>query len=463
MSTLVVHYNFALVVVSVLMSMGASYAALSLSDRVRAATTRGLGRLWLIGGAITMGVGIWCMHYLGMLAAELPVPVFYHWPTVLLSLLLAVAASAVTLDVVSLEILSLRHLLIGGLFMGAGIGGMHYVGMSAMRSSAMEHYNPWIVALSVVNAAGFSWLALWIAFASRSRRHATQVRVAASAVMGVGIASMHYLAMAGIHFSLCTAPFSTRSTIKVDLLGECVIAIMTGLVLLVGLGSSTLDERRFTKLQSANAELLAAQSALLEIQQELKQANAMLSELSVRDGLTGLFNRRHFDGALEVEFQRAARDLKSISLLMVDVDMFKALNDGYGHQRGDYCLREVARVLETHSHRGYDVVARYGGEEFVLLLPGADGSAALAIAELLCHAVFELGIENTGSTIADTLTVSIGVACHQPQLNVSPDKLIRDADQALYAAKRSGRNRVEMYADLQHSRELELQSALLPR
>jgi NO-binding membrane sensor protein with MHYT domain len=153
MSTLVVHYTPGLVIVSVLISISASYAALSLSDRVRVATTGGLRRFWLTSGSVTMGVGIWSMHYLGMLALKLPVPVFYFWPTVLLSLLLAIAASSVALSVVSRETLAVRRLLTGGLLMVAGIGAMHYTGMAAMRSSAMEQYNPWIVTLSVVAAA----------------------------------------------------------------------------------------------------------------------------------------------------------------------------------------------------------------------------------------------------------------------------------------------------------------------
>ncbi len=461
MSSLVVHYNFPLVLVSVLISMGASYAALSLSDRVRVATTRRLSLLWLMAGAVAMGVGIWCMHYLGMLAAELPVPVFYHWPTVLLSLLLAIGAAKVALHVVSSEALNWRRLFIGGFFMAAGIGAMHYVGMAAMRSSAMEHYSPWIVALSIVNAACFSWFALWIAFASRrNQEHATRMRFAASSVMGLGISSMHYIAMTGVRFTLCTVPFSTSNTVRVDLLGECVIAIMTGLILLVALGSSTLDKWRYRDLQKANNELLIAQTALLEIQQQLKEANAMLSELSVRDGLTGLFNRRHFDGALETELRRAARDKKPISLLMIDVDKFKGLNDSYGHQRGDYCLREVARVLESHPHRGYDVVARYGGEEFVLLLPGADSLAALAIADSIRRAVLEMGMENKGSTEVDVVTVSIGVSCHHSNASDGPEQLVREADQALYAAKRSGRNRVKLFAQWQESDNFNLKDTV---
>jgi diguanylate cyclase len=447
MSPLAAHYNYGLVVVSILISMGSSNAALSLSDRVLAATTRGFRHLWITGGAVAMGIGIWSMHYLGMLAVDLPVPVYYHWPTVLLSLLLAILAAKIALKVVSVETMSKQRLFIGGLLMAASIGGMHYIGMAAMRSSAMEHYTPWIVVLSVVIAAAFSWLALSIAFLSRKRKkHATRIRLAASVVMGLAISSMHYVAMAGVHFTLCSTPPSMRYTVAVGQLGASVIAIMSALTLMVALGTSTLDRWRFDNLQIANTELMAAQAALLEIQQQLREANAMLSELSVRDGLTGLYNRRHFDAAIETELRRALRNNKPISLLMIDVDLFKSLNDAYGHQRGDHCLREISRVLEQHPRRGYDVAARYGGEEFVLLLPDADCDAALTIAETIRLGVLALHIENLGSPVSDFITVSIGVCCQNPPLEIDVKQFIGEADHALYEAKRSGRNRVGLAA-----------------
>lgn len=445
MQTLAIHYTVSLVIVSVLLSIGASFAALSFSDRLRAATTVGPRRFWLTSGSVAMGAGIWSMHYLGMLALTLPVPIFYFWPTVLLSLLLAIAASRVALSVVSRERLAARRLLGGGLMMGAGIGAMHYTGMAAMRSSAMVHYNPWIVALSVITAAGFSWLALWIAFVSRtSEQNETRMRLAASVVMGLGIAAMHYVAMIGVRFTFSKMQFSMSETVKVDRLGESVIAVVTGLILLAALGTATLDKWRFQDLQKAHKELMQAQEALLATQEELREVNAMLNELSVRDGLTGLYNRRHFDAALDTELRRAARNLRPISLLMIDVDCFKALNDSYGHQRGDDCLRQVARVLTGHPRRGYDVVARYGGEEFVLLLPEADSYAARAAAESIRHAVHALKIENHGSTVGNLVTVSIGVCCDSPHLYDESGRFVREADEALYAAKRLGRNRVEV-------------------
>jgi diguanylate cyclase len=448
MPTLATHYSSGLVTVSVLISICSSFAALSLSDGMRAAATVGVRRFWLASGSVAMGVGIWSMHFLGMLALHLPFPVFYFWPTVLLSMLFAIAASCVALYVVSKEILAPRRLFSGGLLMGAGIGAMHYTGMAAMRSDAMEHYNPWITTLSVLAAGGFSWLALWIAYASRgSEKYETRTRIAASVVMGLGIAAMHYIAMIGVRFTLCSTPFSMSRVLRVDTLGESLIAIVTGWILFMAFGMATLDKWRIGELKKAYADV-QAQKALLESQERLRDMNAMLTELSVRDSLTGLYNRRHFDDVLEREWRRSARTRKPISLLMIDVDCFKALNDGYGHQHGDACLRVVARVLEEHPGRGYDVLARYGGEEFVLLMPDADVDAAQATAESLRFAVHALGIENRGSIACNVVTISVGVCCGTPRMGDGSEEFIRKADAALYVAKGLGRNRVETAIEL---------------
>src|SRR5882724_9208571 len=140
-------YNDALVALSVLIAMFASYVALDIAGRVTAAVgwTRAV---WLLGGAVAMGTGIWSMHYIGMLAFILPVPVAYHWPTVLLSLFAAIVASAIALYVVSRQRMNAFRALAGSVLMGAGIASMHYIGMDAMRLPAMCHYSSFLVVLS---------------------------------------------------------------------------------------------------------------------------------------------------------------------------------------------------------------------------------------------------------------------------------------------------------------------------
>src|SRR5262249_45989813 len=154
-------YDLRLVGLSLVIAVLASYAALDLGGRVTAAQGR-LRLIWLFGGATAMGLGIWSMHYVGMLAYNLPVHVSYDWPTVDASLLAAVAASAISLFVVSRKKMGLSAIGIGGLLMGAGIAGMHYIGMAAMRLPAMHHYSTPLVALSVALAVVISFVALWL-------------------------------------------------------------------------------------------------------------------------------------------------------------------------------------------------------------------------------------------------------------------------------------------------------------
>ncbi|MGK2859876.1 MAG: two-component regulator propeller domain-containing protein [Thermoanaerobaculia bacterium] len=177
---------------------------------------------------------------------------------------------------------------------------------------------------------------------------------------------------------------------------------------------------------------------------QLQSANEELARLARTDALTGLHNRRAFNESLESEWRRAARGGSSLALLMLDVDQFKEFNDVRGHQEGDECLREVASVIQQIARRAGDVNARYGGEEFAVLLGDTELEAAIFIAESLRAAIAELGIPHSASSVSTKVTVSIGVAAGVPGQIESPDDLVRAADKALYAAKRGGRNRVEI-------------------
>src|SRR5271167_500432 len=185
-------YDFRLVVLSIAIAMVASYTALDLVGRVTSIGGR-MRAVWLAGGAAAMGVGIWAMHYVGMLAFRLPIPVEYDWPTVLLSLLAAIFASAIALFVVSRQEMGLFRAVIGSIFMGSGIAGMHYIGMSAMRLHAVCHYSRAIVVISVALAMVISLVALWLTFYFRGGTKSGGWRKALSAMlMGAAIPVMHY-------------------------------------------------------------------------------------------------------------------------------------------------------------------------------------------------------------------------------------------------------------------------------
>ena len=173
-----------------------------------------------------------------------------------------------------------------------------------------------------------------------------------------------------------------------------------------------------------------------------KRVETLLQELSRRDGLTSLANRRHFDECLDREWKRALREKAPLSILMCDIDFFKNYNDTYGHQKGDDCLRAVAGVLEQDLRRPLDVVARYGGEEFILVLPGTPLPGALAVAESIRSSVEALAIPHASSSVGPVVTISFGTATAIPAPDASPSEFISAADQALYRAKSEGRNRV---------------------
>ena len=185
---------------------------------------------------------------------------------------------------------------------------------------------------------------------------------------------------------------------------------------------------------------------LVRKEQQLATANAQLAQLSYTDALTGISNRRHFDARLAEECNRAARQHQSLALLMVDIDHFKRYNDHYGHQAGDLCLQQVANALAACLRRAGELAARYGGEEFVLLLPATDLNGAQVLARHCLDAVQLLALPHAASETAATVTVSIGVTSVQPGPGTDPAVLIDEADAALYQAKHSGRNRLELFA-----------------
>ena len=174
---------------------------------------------------------------------------------------------------------------------------------------------------------------------------------------------------------------------------------------------------------------------------KIKALNQKLERLSYLDELTGLPNRRFFHDVCSREWRRAVRDQKAMAVIMIDIDFFKEINDTQGHQGGDDCLAAVAKAIGKALRRPGDLAARYGGDEFIILLPDSDLTGACCIAESIRHSVSRLHIENAGSPHG-CLTLSIGIAAEKPERQTDWKSLCEAADQALYRAKSSGRNRI---------------------
>jgi PAS domain S-box-containing protein len=248
-------YDYNLVALSVVIAICASYAALDLAGRVTAARGQ-IRAIWLICGAMAMGLGIWSMHYIGMLAFRLPVPVQYDWPTVLLSLVAAVLASAVALYVVSREKMNLWRDIAGSVVMGGGIATMHYTGMAAMRLAGMCQYDASLVALSIALAIVISFVALWLAFLARDERKGVLWRKIGSAmVMGLAIPVMHYTGMAAASFKAASAVPDLSHAASITTLGTAGITIVTLMILSLAVLTSIFDRRFFAQgLELRSAE-----------------------------------------------------------------------------------------------------------------------------------------------------------------------------------------------------------------
>jgi PAS domain S-box-containing protein len=247
-------YDYSEVARSVLIAIAASYAALDLTGRVTAASGR-IRLAWLGCGAAAMGIGIWAMHFKGMLAFHLPVSIEYQWPTVLASLLVAILASAVALYIASRQHMGRVEALTGSLIMGGGIAGMHYIGMAAMRLPAITRFSPLLVTFSILFAILFSLVALLMAFDLREETKWTVPRrLGSSIVMGGAISAMHYTGMAAASF-IPASPPDPFHAVSISPVANNGIAIVTLIVIMAAMVTSSVDRRAAAGVQRLNQEL----------------------------------------------------------------------------------------------------------------------------------------------------------------------------------------------------------------
>ena len=222
------------------------------------------------------------------------------------------------------------------------------------------------------------------------------------------------------------------SDFRNDIIKEYIVAYYVLVIIILFMRNILInqDEKRTT-----------AERQLQANHEQIKVLNAQLELLSITDGLTGLYNRRHFNQVISKEWNRGLRSHNPLTCVLIDVDYFKDYNDAYGHQAGDQCLIDVANVLKDTFRRGGDFVARYGGEEFVILMGDCSKEDAIAAVELLQIELAKLRIPHSGSQVNDYVTISAGIVNEAPTRNQTIDSYIRKADDALYQAKAEGRNK----------------------
>ncbi|WP_312240937.1 putative bifunctional diguanylate cyclase/phosphodiesterase [Pantoea sp.] len=401
---MLVTWDHILVAVSLIVAFMAAFTALDTAGRV--AVSRGwLANLWLTCGGTAMGIGIWAMHFIGMLAMNFPMSMRYDARLTVLSLLLAVVSAILAFtQVVGGSHLTLRRLIAGTVILGSGVVGMHFTGMAALLFSPAISWDPTLVAFSVLIAFSASGTALWLAFHLRQdQRGSLPRRLLAALTMGIAISGMHYVGMAA-------ARFDAAGLMMHHGVSDEGLAVWVTLITLSILGLTLLA----SMLQLAN--------------QELRQ-------LAMHDNLTSLPNRALLEQRLDKAIQRATLNNGAFALMFMDLDGFKAVNDTWGHHVGDRLLIEVAGKLSAPLSEGA-TLARLGGDEFVLLLPDGDAASAAALAQRLV-ALIDAPVELDRYRLR--VSLSVGIALF-PLHGESKQALMLNADSAMYHTKKNGRN-----------------------
>jgi diguanylate cyclase (GGDEF)-like protein len=437
-------YNAWLVTLSFVVAVFVSYTALNLASRV-ATARRKYVRMWLAGGALAMGVGIWSMHFIGMLAFTLPIPLSYDVPKTLASLAVAILVAGFALSIASRKHSSLGRLAGAAVLMGLGIAAMHYSGMAAIRIVPFITYEPKLLILSIVIAIVASFAALWLFFRLRggaSWRIRLQ-RSAAALVMGAAISGMHYTGMFASQFapgSYCIGATSGSSGWLALLIGGFALSVLLITMILL--------------MYDAHLESRSRQHAVA-----LEDANARLRHLATHDSLTELPNRLLLDDRLAQAISYAERREGRVAVLVIDLDRFKMINDSLGHHGGDELLKEVATRLHG-TLRKSDTLARTGGDEFVLIADEATGQADV---EQLAQRLLACFAKPFHILSVDIHTApSIGISIY-PSDGTRAEELMVAADAAMYHSKKVGGNTYSFFTPSMNAfaqQRLELENGL---
>lgn len=430
-------YSAPVVITSIVIAVLASFVTLGLARRVRL-SSGGMAYVWWGCGAIVMGSGVWSMHFVGMQAFELPIALGYNGSMTLLSWGAAVLSAAVALGMTARERVRYWQWLLGALVMGCGISAMHYLGMQAIELTIPITWDFAVVALSVLIAvlASATALQLFRVMCQLSGKRLFVFQTLSALLMGAAICGMHYTGMAAANFANGTVCLTVEALGGDALTG--IVVITTAILLMGALFTLALDARLQSTAFRLNASLSQANA-------QLQSANEALRQRAFADPLTDLPNRLLFEDRLShalVRLERANqyRVQERVSILFVDLDGFKPINDSFGHAAGDEVLILVAQRLQALA-RECDTVARVGGDEFLLLLEGVkDLAACTQVAQRVIHALAQpFHVANKERQI----TASVGIVLYPD--HGSKAQLMAHADAAMYAAKRNGGNDYQVF------------------
>lgn len=416
-----------LIGISFLVAFIASFVALDSAGKI-ATSNKKAAMFWRISGGVTLGIGIWSMHFIGMLAMKMPVPMSYHFALTLVSLLAAILASTLAINIaVAGSTLSAKRLTAATLLLSSGVVTMHYVGMAALIMHGSIVWNIPRIVVSIVIALLASSVGLWLAFSLRlTTKRVLLCRIAAAMTMGVAIAAMHYTGMSAASFASHMPEMAGHG----HEVGEEGLSIWVSAITLLLLGTMLV------------ISMVDSQLRTTRLTENLQQLNKQLEQQARYDGLTGLANRSQIDMRLIACLQQARLTGDTFGLVLIDLDRFKLINDAWGHHVGDNLLVSVANRLSACLSPKM-TLARIGGDEFILLAPH---SAEAELAEL-CERMVESvrrPFYHAGQILQ--ISMSAGVSMY-PADGHSPQELKLCADTAMYHVKHHGRNGWAVYGD----------------
>lgn len=525
-------YNPILISLSIVVVLISAYIALNISGMLFA--TVGKVRIkWILLGALVMGLGIWSMHFIGMLASHLSLEITYHTPLVIASIIPALAASGIAFAITSKPHVRKTEVLAGAVLITTGIVSMHHLGMASMQLQATIQYDPLLSGLSVVVALAASLLAMFLLFCSRDRHGFFWLKAASALLIAIGVSGMHYIGMAAASFKtanhhaavasnsmdnsyiaynvgigmlliLMIAILSIQSETKVKSLSDeydrqflsviesatdgIIVTDATGIVVqwndgaqglfgyskdeivcqdvriifpkadkgmrpltkrsdtvgkTIELMGLTKDRRQFPVELSTGHWKTARGSYYSLIIRDItdrKVNEEKISNLVYLDSLTGLPNRRLYNDRLDSSIDQALENGTMLTVLYLDLDQFKMVNDTYGHYVGDQLLTDVADRIKGCISKN-DTLARLGGDEFSLLLPNSDYSKAEATAKKILEALNQPFLLNNEWVFT---TPSIGASVF-PADGKNPETLVKNADIAMYRVKDDGKNHFQFF------------------
>jgi diguanylate cyclase (GGDEF)-like protein len=450
-------HNLFLMALSYGVICAACLATLEIGERIIHVENQHSRQRWQVLGALCLAGGVWAMHFIGMLAFETPMKISYDLPTTIASLLIAAVAGAFAIKAISQEVLGPGQWLLSAIGIGLGVVIMHYVGMSALRSAAVQYYQPGPFGLSILMAVlcGAVFLLMPGYLRQGSGMFHQMLKYGASMLLGAGLLGTHMIGMWSLNLVLPEDAVMQSATPENALQLGLTIAIIALLIIAGSISASMADK----KLQSKEHDLRRV-NALLS---QLDQARISLQQVAHYDALTNLINRRGFNQTFAEKLIEHSASGGMLAVMFLDVDHFKRINDSLGHDAGDDLLKAIAERIRSAT-RTEDVVSRFGGDEFCILISLHNYEEAEHLANRIMQKMKE-PIALAGRNMV--MTTSIGISIF-PQDGQTCDELLKHADLALYQSKGNGRNRLHFFspnlktkASLELQLEEELRNALL--